>query len=619
MAKKRPAQKRGGPPTVAVKQTQDVKSLLFRIFITGLLLLVYGFYLAHQVDLTAGDLGRHLKNGQLFFENGLIPKTNLYSYTYPDYPFINHHWGSGVLFYGIQRLVGFFGLSLAFIVMSLITLLAFFNLATKYSSFALAAPIAVIVFPVLITRHEVRPELFSYFFCGVFLQILWGYKHGKLGSRWLFLLPILEVFWVNLHIYFFIGVMLIGVYLFELLVILLTRKKQQNTLDQAKGLAVILLLTVLATCLSPAGISGAIYPFLILNEYGAPVIENYSIGAILQEGYEFLPLIYFGIVFGLVCVSWLYAVTRNRSGLSLGNFLLSVFFFTLAWSAIRNFALAAYFALPIAAVNLKSLLGEPGKPSSSPSMLKVSAVLAVIPLVLVIIKPAYFVSSNRGPIGLGLETTNDAAADFFLRENMQGPIFNNFDVGTYLIYHLYPGQRVFIDNRPEAYPVSFFQDVYIPVQLDEAKWKSLSNKYGFNVILFNHHDRSVWGEQFIIRRLFILCGPRSISIKILLLLQKEMAPINRSSQDMNCRRKVCWSDRTDLGRFWVLQPCLHELWDTGLLETEKGSAKALVARLDQEFNAEERKSWEAGTPKDWANESLAVTIEYVYPLLAQDR
>jgi hypothetical protein len=500
MAKKRPLPKRGSTPHVAAKPTQEKWQFRFRILVTVVLLLVYGFYLAHQIDLTVGDLGRHLKNGQLFIENGLIPKTNLYSYAYPDYPFINHHWGSGVLFYGIQRLAGFSGLSVVFIVISIATLLIFLNLATKYSSFALAAPITVIVLPVLITRYEVRPELFSYFFSAVFLQILWGYKSAKLSFRWLLLLSLLEVLWVNLHIYFFIGVVLIGAYLFESVVVFLTHKKQETTRDLIKGLAVILLLTILATCLNPSGISGAIYPFLILNEYGAPTIENYSVLAVLREGYVFLPLIYFGIIFGLVFLSWLYVITKHRSRFSLGNFLLSVFFFAIAWSAIRNFAFSAYFALPIAAVNLKSLLNEPGKASSSPSMFKVSALLAVIALVLVSLKPAYFVSSNRGRIGIGLEESNDAASDFFVKQNMQGPIFNNFDVGAYIIYHLFPAERVFIDNRPEAYPVSFFQDVYLPVQLDEAKWNSLRNKSGFNVIFFNHHDHSVWGEQFIVRR-----------------------------------------------------------------------------------------------------------------------
>ena len=111
------------------------------------------------------------------------------------------------------------------------------------------------------------------------------------------------------------------------------------------------------------GISGAIYPFLILNEYGVPVIENYSVGrGILRAGYNFLPLIYFVIILGLVSLSWVYAVIKNRDRVfSLGNFLLSAFFFTMAWSAIRNFAFA-FLLLPLAAVNLKNLLGEENKP-----------------------------------------------------------------------------------------------------------------------------------------------------------------------------------------------------------------------------------------------------------------
>lgn len=499
MAKRRPAQKRVNAPRIAVEQTQERQQWLFRILVTALIVLVYGFYLAHQVNLTVGDLGRHLKNGQLFIENGLIPKINLYSYAYPDYPVINHHWGTGVVFYAIERLGGFTGLSVAFIVVSMVTFWIFINLATKYSSFAIAAPIAVIVLPILITRHEARPELFSYLFSGLFLQLLWGYKYGRLGFRWLFILPILEIFWVNLHIYFFIGVVLIAVYLLESVVSFLTKKKPQVR-GEIAGLTVVLLLTILAACLNPAGISGVMYPFFILNEYGVPVIENYSVGAILRAGYNFLPLIYFVIIFSLISLSWVYAVIKNRSSLSLGNFLLSAFFFAMAWSAIRNFAFFAYFALPLAAVNLKNLLGEEDQTSLSPSILKVSAALIGIVFVLIMINPAYFVSSNRGRVGIGLEEANGAAAEFLRKEKVQGPIFNNFDVAGYLVYYLFPGQRVFVDNRPEAYPARFFTDIYFPMQSDEAKWATTSHDYGFNVIVFNYRERSARGEQFIVRR-----------------------------------------------------------------------------------------------------------------------
>jgi hypothetical protein len=156
--------------------------------------------------------------------------------------------------------------------------------------------------------------------------------------------------------------------------------------------------------------------------------------------------------------------------------------------------------LPLAAVNLKNLLGEENKTVSSPSILKVSAALIGIAFVLIMINPAYFVSSNRGRVGIGLEEANGAAAEFLRKEKIKGPIFNNFDVAGYLVYYLYPEQRVFVDNRPEAYPVAFFTDVYFPMQSDEAKWAAASRDYGFNVIVFNHRERSVRGEQFIIRR-----------------------------------------------------------------------------------------------------------------------
>ena len=36
--------------------------------------------------------------------------------------------------------------------------------------------------------------------------------------------------------------------------------------------------------------------------------------------------------------------------------------------------------------------------------------------------------------------------------------------------------------------------------------------------------------------------------------------------------------------------------------------------LDEEYSADDQAAAQAGTPTDWANESSALTIEYVYPL-----
>ena len=59
---------------------------------------------------------------------------------------------------------------------------------------------------------------------------------------------------------------------------------------------------------------------------------------------------------------------------------------------------------------------------------------------------------------------------------------------------------------------------------------------------------------------------------------------------------------------------LHALWDAGMLDTENGTARATAKLLDEECDPNDRTVWQAGAPTDWANESLALTTEYVYPL-----
>jgi hypothetical protein len=446
--------------------------------------------------VTNGDIGRHLKNGELFIQNRVIPDTNLYSYTYSDYPFINHHWGSGAVFYLIERTTGFAGLSIFFIGLSLLTLFIFFTLARKHSSFAVAGALAICIIPLLISRRVIRPELFSYFLSGLFLHGLWTYRYGKAGIRSLISLPILMIAWVNLHIYFFVGIMLIGVMFAESLAEFFFWRARHSS-DGVRDLGLIMALSLLAACLNPAGVKGALYPLIILGEFEFPVLEGFSALALIARGFEFLPLVYFEIVFALLCLSWLYVLFHDRPSAAISNGLLSAILSIMAWLAVRNFPLFAYFMLPLIAVNLKNLsLAKTIGSSSARSCTTILLTAAV----LVLFNPKYFLGSGRGPVGIGLKEGNAAAGRFVTEQNLQGPIFNNFDVGSYLIYHLFPQYKVFVDNRPEAYPVSFFKDVYFPALQHENNWLQLSDKFGFNVIVFNHLDRSTWSEDFVVRR-----------------------------------------------------------------------------------------------------------------------
>jgi hypothetical protein len=500
MAKKRSSQ-RPAAPALAVAEPA-APSALFQVCSTAALLTIYLGFLAHPINLTISDLGRHLKNGELFFQSGFIAHTNLYAYSHPDQPFVNHHWGSGVIFYLIERAGEFSGLSLFFLAVSAATLWIYFNLAARYGSFALAVLLAITVMPVLITRHEIRPEAFSYLMSGLFLHLLWDCRERRRAVGWLWVLPFLQIVWVNLHIYFFIGILLVGVFLFQSLIVHFVKKSPASSSHacQWKVLAAVLLATFAASCINPAGVRGAVYPLFIFQGYEFPVIENYSVPAILRAGFQFLPLHYFLIVLGVLCLSWVYVGFKDRARFSLTNLLLSLFFTAMAWWTIRNFALFAFFALPLTAANLARFTrSESMRWINSSSGIAVAA--GAVALVLALIKPEYFFGGGRGSFGIGVKEGNLAALEFMRREKLQGPIFNGFDVGGYLIYALYPRERVYVDNRPEAYPARFFPEDYFSLLVNDQKWRANLDAHRFNAIVINPASHSAAAESFTVRRM----------------------------------------------------------------------------------------------------------------------
>jgi hypothetical protein len=114
----------------------------------------------------------------------------------------------------------------------------------------------------------------------------------------------------------------------------------------------------LASCVNPAGFYGAMYPLFIMQGYESPVLENYSVPAILRSNFTFLPLSYFLIILGMLALSWAYVFAKDRARLPYANLLLSVMGITMAWRSIRNFGLFVFFALPLTAANLKGLLAR---------------------------------------------------------------------------------------------------------------------------------------------------------------------------------------------------------------------------------------------------------------------
>lgn len=467
---------------------EKLEKNLFYILTLVFLMVWYGIFLNKEINLTAVDLGRHLKNGELFFQNFSVPAVNLYSYTYPDFPFINHHWGSGAFFYLIWKVFDFSGLSFFFIFLSLTTFFLSFRLSEKISNFFYTLPIALLAIPLLGERTEVRPEIISCFFSIIFFWILWQWKNGKISNRWLWFLPLLEFFWINSHIYFFMGFLILGT--FGLEEIFLERRRMVQ-------LVLVSFFSILAAFINPFGPKGILYPLFIFRNYGYQVVENKSVW-FLENLKVFHPSFpFFKIILLILPLSFILLFVFNRKKFSLSLFIISATLLILSGMAIRNFALLGFFVILALSYNLVNL-GE--KVNLSGLRLKtVSIFLSVI-----IFAVTFYLNvdnlSNLDQSQIGLSQKVNAAADFFKKEKLHGPIFNNYDIGSYLIYYFYPEEKVFVDNRPEAYPADFFEKVYIPMQENKKDWERNAEKYQFNAIFFYLHDKTPWSQKFLIDR-----------------------------------------------------------------------------------------------------------------------
>lgn len=466
------------------------KLRIIKLIIFISLLFWFALLLSQKIDLATADLGRHIKNGEIILNGTLIEKksvlyTNHYSYTMPERGFVNHHWLSGVVFYVIEKIGGFGLLSFFYVLLISASFVLFFDAGRRKSNFWISILVSVAVLSLIIKRAEVRPEAFTYFFTALFYWIL------AVKKKYFWALPVVMLFWVNLHIGFVFGFFVLAVFVAGEWIKHL-RKKANNFVP----IIIIALLTFLVSLINPAFIKGVLYPLNIFQNYGYLIVENQSIGFlenigfVNNQGFFHFKFIVFVLAVLIVAVAF-----KNWRKLDFAIIVLSLLTGVLAYMGIRHFPSFALFAIPAISYHAHLLLKD-----RTDETLRVFFWTGGVALMgfFFILQVQRFSAMAQGR-GIGLIPGINKASEFYKENKIKGRIFNNYDIGGYLIYHLYP-EKVFVDNRPEAYTANFFREEYIKPQEDAEKFRELDNKYKFNVIFFSHRDYTPWGQKFLIAR-----------------------------------------------------------------------------------------------------------------------
>jgi len=465
-------------------------------FWIGLLVSLYASLLVSQkIVLPAVDLGRHLKNGQIFLAQKKVLATNTYSYTFPDFPVINHHWGIGVAFYLIYRLFGFSGLSAFYVFLIGGAVFISFFLGKRKAAINLPALFiaSLLALPLIAYRTEVRPEGISFLLMVLDIFLLrYFFKNPKAWRKVFIAYLLVQILWVNGHIFFVFGIALSGLAAGASFLINRFSKTTQKLFFLTGA-------TVLVSLINPFFIKGLLEPLMIFKNYGYMIVENQSIFFALRRLPSYIFIHAFFLVFLMVLS--LLLVWRQL--------------FSSVYNLFLTFSLLLFTLLSFRYIRALPLMGLVFLPWFSEALFYLkkkfrilidyfwlgAVFLGFLVLWLGLAFPSVYSPWRLRRWGWGLAKETESSAQFFVENRLSGPIFNNYDIGSYLIWSLYPKEKVFVDNRPEAYPASFFQETYIPAQENESFWQNLDRKYQFNVIFFFRHDATPWAQPFLIRRL----------------------------------------------------------------------------------------------------------------------
>ena len=429
------------------------------------------------------DLGRHLKLGEIISKEHDLPRTNLFSYTFPDFPFANHHWLAEVVFYllyqagGDPALVTFktFLFVAAFGVIFFLTV----NRENAFLSFS------ALILPLLVFRErtDVRPEIFGFFFFSFYLLIFAKSLAGK--KRWLYLLPACQAFWVNCHLSFVFGNLLLAAYLFYL-----WRGKKLLSWQ-----SIPVVLALLANLVNPHGLRGALAPFMIWENYGYQIAENQSIFFLANFG-GFRNIFFFKLCFALVLSTFIFL---RRDGLLFAVWLALAG--AAAWQ-IRHFPFFALFSFFVLGRNLPCLWAKVnpvlGK-KLKPALIIFNLFIFVFFTIFYASNHYYLINDREASFGWGGEKKAAEGAEFFKARFASGThFFNNFDIGSFFAGCLWPQWPVFTDSRPEAYPVEFWEE-YRQAQANEEAWEKLVAKWQMEAVFVFHHDQTPWFQTFLNR------------------------------------------------------------------------------------------------------------------------
>lgn len=468
-----------------LRETISVRSL-FR-YSPGLVLITIA--IADAIRIADPDLWGHLRFGLDVLRTHRLILHEHFSYSAAGHLWNNHEWLTEVLMAASFSHLGVPGLIMMKLACTA-AVVVFIALALAETGAPPMVQFGVLLYCAVVIKPQLqfRPQMFTFALLAPLVWMLTRDAYRRVGRLWM-AIPILAL-WANLHGGFIMGIAALGTYA--------AFSGAQDVLAgrgwrRGAGLSAVTIAATLATLATPYGINTwkAVahalhdpYTRAVITEWEplateivtrwtehGPRISNYEIGTVLIAATAVCWMLTIEVVdLPLVAIAALMALS--------------------AFISKRNLPIAAIaMAAPLArhfAMVLKRLRPD----AAAPAFARTRA-WWINQGVLVALSAAMFAQSGLLSRSLTSAYPYPVGACAFLKQHaMKGNVLNDYTWGEYLIWHLAPDFKVFIDGRYDTvYPLrTIYESSLFNYDLPGAD--KVLDAYPHDFVLISPYSRS---------------------------------------------------------------------------------------------------------------------------------
>jgi hypothetical protein len=418
--------------------------------------------LSFMLAVPAQDYWWYLRLGKDILEQGAIPLVDTMGLSRAGQPIFYQQWLSGIIFYLVYQTGN---APLTFFLRAVligITYTSIWYLMRQYVGARTATILLILLGLSTSSNWMIRPQLFAY---PLFMLCLFAvYEWQKGNNRLLFLFPLSTFLWANLHGSFVLPFLLAGAaWVFGM--------------GNRKYMLYAFLTMLIASLLNPHGFGVWHYLVFILNN-PSDYLFSVEWRPPTNEGWQMNIFFAWMLAFPLLA-----SLSKQKL-----TWLEWILFLGFGWLAISGVRYVIWFMFLLAIFTAK-LISEwtniyIDKPIEKINPRINTAIAMMLLLLSLVFMPGERDSWWKGaPELYELSTTPVDAVEFLkTREDLPGPMWNDYAFGSYLEFAL-PSRPTWMDARMYSFSLEQWQE-YVRMANGDG-WQEMFDREGINLLLLS--------------------------------------------------------------------------------------------------------------------------------------